>query len=123
MSASDENSGIFLTDTPKQIKTKVFLLTTPRFISFNGTKVKCMYMFFNMVVTKTLKKCVWVPNISLNIFSQINKYAFSGGQDTIELHRKLGGNVEVDVCIQYLNFFLDDDERYENIKAVSYSEW
>ena len=60
------------------------------------------------------KSFTWIKNVT-----QINKYAFSGGQDTVELHRKLGGNIEVDVCIKYLNFFLDDDEEYEKIKAVS----
>ncbi|XP_077321350.1 tryptophan--tRNA ligase, cytoplasmic-like [Lithobates pipiens] len=68
MSASDPNSSIFLTDTPKQIKTK------------------------------------------------INKHAFSGGRDTIEEHRKHGGNCEVDVCFMYLTFFLEDDEKLEKIR-------
>ena len=38
------------------------------------------------------------------------KKAFSGGKDTIEEHRKKGGNPEIDVCFQYLNLFLEDDE-------------
>ena len=46
------------------------------------------------------------------------KYAFSGGRDTIEEHRKLGGNTQVDVSYQYLTFFLDDDERLATIKKV-----
>ena len=62
MSASDDTSAIFMTDTPKQIQKK------------------------------------------------INKYAFSGGQVTIEQHRELGGNPDVDVAFQYLSFFKDDDE-------------
>lgn len=42
---------------------------------------------------------------------KIKKYAFSGGRDTLEEHRKLGGNPDVDVCFQYLKFmFLDDAE-------------
>ncbi|XP_066539512.1 tryptophan--tRNA ligase, cytoplasmic [Hoplias malabaricus] len=68
MSASDSNSSIFLTDTPKQIKNK------------------------------------------------INKHAFSGGKDTIEEHRKYGGNPDVDVSFMYLNFFLEDDEQLEKIR-------
>ena len=48
-SRSDETTAIYVTDTPKQIKTKV------------------------------------------------NKYAFSGGRDTVEEHRRLGGNLDVDV--------------------------
>lgn len=68
MSASDPNSSIFLTDTPKQIKTKV------------------------------------------------NKHAFSGGKDTVEEHRKYGGNPDVDVSFMYLTFFLEDDEQLEKIR-------
>ncbi|VDP93511.1 unnamed protein product [Echinostoma caproni] len=47
---------------------------------------------------------------------QINKYAFSGGGDTIEEHRAKGGDCEVDVSFQYLRFFLDDDSRLEQIR-------
>ncbi|KAK9842923.1 hypothetical protein WJX74_004478 [Apatococcus lobatus] len=68
MSASDPTSAIFVTDTPKQIKTK------------------------------------------------INKHAFSGGRDTEAEHREKGGNVDVDVSYKYLTFFLEDDERLEQIK-------
>lgn len=43
--------------------------------------------------------------------NKINKYAFSGGQPTIEEHRKLGGNPEIDVCFQYLRMFLEKDDK------------
>ncbi|KAF7559774.1 hypothetical protein G7046_g4385 [Stylonectria norvegica] len=69
MSASDETSAIFLSDTPKQIKNK------------------------------------------------INKYAFSGGAISLEEHREKGGNTDVDVSYQYLQFFLEDDEELAKIKA------
>jgi len=47
---------------------------------------------------------------------KINKYAFSGGQPTIEEHRKLGGNPDIDVCFQYLKmFFENDDKKLEQI--------
>ncbi|XP_037072852.1 tryptophan--tRNA ligase, cytoplasmic-like [Pollicipes pollicipes] len=69
MSASDPNTSIFVTDTPKQIKTKV------------------------------------------------NRHAFSGGRDTVEEHRRLGGDCAVDISYQYLTFFLEDDARLEQICA------
>ena len=69
MSASDANSSIFLTDTMKEIKTK------------------------------------------------INKYAFSGGQATVEEHREKGGDTDVDISYQYLTFFLEDDEKLAKIKT------
>ena len=45
------------------------------------------------------------------IKNKINKHAFSGGQETLELHRELGGNPDVDVPYQYLAYFEDDDEK------------
>ena len=50
--------------------------------------------------------------------SQINKHAFSGGRDTVEEHKKYGGNCEVDVSFQYLRFFLEDDDKLEKIRQV-----
>lgn len=70
MSASDFNSAVFLTDTPKQVKTK------------------------------------------------INKHAFSGGRMTVEEHRELGGNTEIDVPFQLLKFFLEDDAELEKIRVA-----
>ncbi|KAI7747022.1 hypothetical protein M8C21_012674, partial [Ambrosia artemisiifolia] len=46
----------------------------------------------------------------------INKYAFSGGQDSVENHRKYGANLEVDIPFKYLSFFLEDDEELEHIR-------
>lgn len=69
MSASDSNTAIYLTDTKKQIETK------------------------------------------------INKYAFSGGRDTMEEHRRLGANLAVDIPYQYLIFFLEDDDKLEEIRV------
>jgi tryptophanyl-tRNA synthetase len=71
MSASDPNSGIFMTDTPNQVKNK------------------------------------------------INRHGFSGGRETEEEHRRLGGDPDVDVAYQYLSFFLDDDEELAKLAAVS----
>ena len=69
MSASVQESAIFLDDTDKKIKTK------------------------------------------------INKYAFSGGRATVEEHRELGGDCDIDVAYKYLTFFLDDDEELERIRS------
>ena len=67
MSASDPNSAIFMSDTPKQIKDK------------------------------------------------INRHAFSGGRESLEEHRKHGGNPDVDVAYTYLSYFLEDDEELEDL--------
>lgn len=47
---------------------------------------------------------------------KINKYAFSGGQATVEEHRKKGGNPNVDIPYQMLRFGLEpNDKRLEEI--------
>ncbi|ELP84212.1 tryptophanyl-tRNA synthetase, cytoplasmic, putative [Entamoeba invadens IP1] len=40
---------------------------------------------------------------------KINKVAFSGGRDTMEEHRKLGGQCDIDIPFNYINIFSDDD--------------
>ncbi len=62
MSSSDENSAIWLSDSPSQVKKKIM------------------------------------------------KYAFSGGQPTVEEHRKKGGNPDIDVCFNWLSIFLEPDD-------------
>ncbi len=49
---------------------------------------------------------------------KIRKYAFSGGQATIEEHRKKGGNPDVDVSFQMLKYGLEpDDKKLARIEA------
>lgn len=50
-----------------------------------------------------------------SVKKKVNKYAFSGGQPTIEEHRRLGGNPDVDVSYQWLTFLEDDDKRLKQI--------
>ncbi len=48
--------------------------------------------------------------------NKIKKYAFSGGRDTIEEHRRLGGRPDIDVSFQYLRIFFEpDDEKLKKI--------
>jgi tryptophanyl-tRNA synthetase len=42
---------------------------------------------------------------------KIKKYAFSGGQKSIEEHRRLGGDPEIDVSFQYLKMFFEPDDK------------
>src|SRR3989344_2344559 len=41
---------------------------------------------------------------------KIKKYAFSGGKDTLEEHRRHGGNPDVDVSFQYLKYMFEPDD-------------
>lgn len=51
---------------------------------------------------------------------KINKYAFSGGQATVEEHRKKGGNPDIDVSYQYLRIFFEPDD--QKLKTI-YDEY
>ncbi len=42
---------------------------------------------------------------------KVNKYAFSGGKDTIEEHRKHGGNPDIDASYQWLTYLEEDDKK------------
>jgi len=46
---------------------------------------------------------------------KIMKYAFSGGMDTVEEHRRKGGNTDVDVSYHYLTYFEEDDQKLRKI--------
>lgn len=59
---------------------------------------------------------IFVTDTAKVVKNKINKYAFSGGQTSVEEHRRLGGNCEVDISFQYLTFFLEDDARLEQIR-------
>lgn len=39
----------------------------------------------------------------------------TGGRDTAEEHRRLGANLDVDVSYHYLRYFLEDDEKLNEI--------
>ena len=47
---------------------------------------------------------------------KIKKFAFSGGKATLEEHRKLGGNPDIDVSYLYLQYFFEQDD--EKLKQI-----
>lgn len=61
---------------------------------------------------------IFVTDSDKQIKDKINKYAFSGGGATVEEHKEKGGNCDVDVSFQYLTFFMEDDERLEEIRKT-----
>lgn len=57
-----------------------------------------------------LNSAVYTTDTASQVRKKINSYAYSGGQDTIEQHRRLGGNPDVDVSFQYLRMFFEPDD-------------
>ena len=46
----------------------------------------------------------------IDVMTKKVKRAISGGQATVEEHRRLGGDVTKDVAFQYLQFFFEEDD-------------
>ena len=59
---------------------------------------------------------ILLTDTAAQIKSKINKYAKSGGGNTVEEHRANGADLDVDVPFQYLTFFLEDDDQLEEIR-------
>jgi tryptophanyl-tRNA synthetase len=59
---------------------------------------------------------IFVTDDAKTIRKKVMKYAFSGGKDTVEEHRKHGGNAEVDMAFQWLTYFEPDDNKLLDIK-------
>ena len=64
---------------------------------------------------------IFMTDTPKQIKNKMNRHAFSGGQETLEEHRRLGGNPDVDVSYIYLTYFAEDDDKlaevYKNYKA------
>ncbi|KAI0303283.1 tryptophanyl-tRNA synthetase [Multifurca ochricompacta] len=58
---------------------------------------------------------IYMNDTPNQIKNKINRHGFSGGRETEEEHRRLGGNTNVDVSYQYLGFFLEDDDELAQI--------
>ncbi|MBU4246579.1 MAG: tryptophan--tRNA ligase [Nanoarchaeota archaeon] len=60
---------------------------------------------------------IYLSDDEKTVKQKVMKYAFSGGQPTVEEHRKLGGNPDIDVSFQWLSIlFEEDDKKLEQIR-------
>jgi len=58
---------------------------------------------------------VFLSDTPAQIKNKILKHAVSGGKDTLEEHRRLGGDLQKDTAFQYLRFFMEDDDKLAEI--------
>ena len=58
---------------------------------------------------------IFMSDTATQIKNKINRHAFSGGRESLEEHRKHGGNPDVDVAYTYLSYFLEDDAELEDL--------
>lgn len=54
---------------------------------------------------------LWLTDDEKEVKKKINKYAFSGGRSTVEEHRKLGGNPDIDVSYLWLSILFEPDDK------------
>jgi tryptophanyl-tRNA synthetase len=60
---------------------------------------------------------IYLNDNEKTVREKIYRYAFSGGRATIEEHRKLGGDPDVDVPFQWMYMFFEpDDQQLERIR-------
>ncbi len=61
---------------------------------------------------------IYLSDNDKTVRDKVYRHAFSGGQSTIEEHRRVGGNPDVDVPFQWLYMFFEpDDKRIEKIRS------
>ncbi len=65
--------------------------------------------------SSTSEHAILMTDKPKEVAKKINKYAFSGGRDTLEEHRKLGGNPDIDVSYQWLKYLEEDDKKLKKI--------
>jgi len=60
-------------------------------------------------------KAILLSDDAKTVKKKINKFAFSGGRETLEEHRRLGGNPDIDVPYLWLQYFEFDDAKLKKI--------
>jgi len=61
---------------------------------------------------------IYLNDDDKTVRNKIYRHAFSGGQASMEEHRKLGGNPDIDVPFQWLYMFFEpEDKRIEEIRS------
>lgn len=59
---------------------------------------------------------IFMSDDAKTVRKKVMKYAFSGGKDTVEEHRKHGGDTDVDMAFQWLTYFEPDDAKLADVK-------
>lgn len=79
------------------------------------TSIQCLFLppltgTKGKMSSSDISTAIYTIDTPKEVENKIKRYAFSGGQATIDEHRKKGGNPDVDVSFQYLKFFFEPDD-------------
>ncbi len=88
---------------PKLKKHKPALLHNMMFPSLQGMGGK--------MSSSSEETAIFTTDSPKEVENKIRKYAFSGGKDTLEEHRRKGGNPDIDISFQYLRMFFEEDDK------------
>lgn len=65
--------------------------------------------------TSSNQHLIYLTDTPEQVSKKIKKHAFSGGRQTLEEQRELGGILDVDISYQYLTYFEFDDAKLKEI--------
>lgn len=65
--------------------------------------------------SSSVQNIIFTTDSEQEVRRKIQKYAYSGGRDTVQEHRKKGGDPEVDVSFHYLLYFEEESQRLQQI--------
>ncbi|MFA5019854.1 MAG: tryptophan--tRNA ligase [Candidatus Pacearchaeota archaeon] len=87
----------------------------PKLGYYKPASIQCLFLpplsGINGKMSSSENDAIFTTDTPDEVKNKINKYAFSGGKDTLEEHRKSGGNPDIDVCFQYLRMLLEEDDK------------
>jgi tryptophanyl-tRNA synthetase len=94
----------------------------PKIGYYKPASIQCMFLpplsgtSGKMSASGAEEQVIYTTDTAEQVKSKIMKHAFSGGRGSVEEHRKLGGNPDVDVSYQYLRMLFEpDDKKLEKI--------
>ncbi|MBA7640242.1 hypothetical protein ES703_47907 [subsurface metagenome] len=87
----------------------------PRLGYYKPASIQCSFLpplsGVNGKMSSSKEYAIYTTDSAKDVERKIKRYAFSGGQKSIEEHRKEGGNPNIDVSFQYLRFLFEPNDK------------
>ena len=89
----------------------------PKLGHYKPASIQCIFLpplsgvEGKMSASSASEQAIFTTDTPEMVKKKINKYAFSGGQSSVEEHRKKGGNPDIDVSYQYLRMLFEPDDK------------
>ena len=87
----------------------------PKLGHYKPASIQCSFLPAltgpNGKMSSSTGESIFLTDSPKEVERKIKKYAFSGGRDTLEEHRRHGGNPDIDVSFQYLRYMFEPDDK------------